>query len=58
MKLIRVHAYSVHPERTADTGTATAPYGGEIAINAKIAAALREAPTQSTVRLLCIWNVA
>lgn len=48
MKLLTVHAYSVHPERTA--GTASAPFGGPITMTPKIAAALREASTQSTVQ--------
>lgn len=48
MKLLTIHAYSVHPERTA--GTASAPFGGPITMTPKIAAALREASTQSTVQ--------
>jgi hypothetical protein len=48
MKLFRVHAYSVEPERTANTGSA--PFGGSITVTAEIARALQDAATQSTLQ--------
>jgi hypothetical protein len=49
MKLFRVHAYSVEPERTADTASPS-PFGGGIRVNKDIAKALEQAVTQSNLQ--------
>ncbi|SRR5216683_1105163 len=48
MKLFRVHAYSVEPERTAET--ASSPYGGGITVSTEIERALEDAATQSSLQ--------
>jgi hypothetical protein len=49
MKLFKVHAYSVEPERTANTGSSS-PFGGSITVNKEIARALEQAVTQSNLQ--------
>jgi hypothetical protein len=48
MKIFRVYAYAVEPERTAGTGSP--PFGGSITVSAEIERALDDAATQSSLQ--------